>query len=102
MTRRASRVDGPHTAIKQGLERLGCAVADTSSMGGGYPDLTVGKRGRVVLLEVKDPSKPPSARALTPAQQKFHARWALEGVPLFVVHDLEEAIDAVFERQRRE
>lgn len=100
MPRRACRVDGPHTEIRRGLEALGCAVADTSSMGEGYPDLTVGKRGRVVLLEVKDSSKPPSARRLTPAQEKFHARWRLEGVPLFVVHDLDEAVDAVFERQR--
>lgn len=102
MTRRAARVDGNHTAIKQNLERLGCEVEDTSGVGGGFPDLIVGKRGRAVFLEIKDPSQPPSGRRLTPAQEKWHARWKAQGVPVFVVETFEEAVDAVFERQREQ
>lgn len=100
MPRVRGRTDTNHARIRDGLRALGCEVADTSAMGGGYPDLTVVKRGRIVLLEVKRPDGPPSARGLTPDQQRFHAAWKAQGAPVFVVHDLDEAVDAVFERQR--
>jgi len=40
---------------------------------------------------VKDGDKPPSARALTPAEAKFHAEWP--GQNLYIVNSEHEALD---------
>jgi hypothetical protein len=50
------------------------------------------------LVEVKDGSKPPSERKLTPAQVQFHAIWKGR---IVVVTSPEEAVAAVLERQDR-
>lgn len=52
-----------------------CTVHDASGAGDGFPDLVVGYKGRNYLFEVKDGSKPPSSRKLTPAQEKFSIPW---------------------------
>ena len=44
-----------------------------------------------MLMEVKDSSKPPSARKLTPAQVIFHAGW--KGA-IYVVTSSDEALAA--------
>jgi hypothetical protein len=54
---------------------MGCSVADLSRIGGGIPDLAVGLYGRTVLVEVKDGRKPPSARKLTPDEDRFRRGW---------------------------
>ena len=73
------RVDANQSEIVAALRACGCSVAITSDAGHGFPDLVVGRmghRGRVsLLIEVKDGSKPPSARGLTPDQVEFHAAW---------------------------
>lgn len=43
-------------------------------------------------MEVKDGSKPPSARKLTPDEARWHAQW--KG-PVFVVNNVSEALAAV-------
>ena len=90
--RRAARVDSTQPAIVQALRAIGCSVVDTSGLGGGYPDLTVGLAGRTVMLEVKDGTLSPSRRQLTPAEAEFHRTW--RGGPLVVVLSVEEAIAA--------
>lgn len=90
---RAARVDANQAKIVEALRAIGCKVYVSSSFGQGFPDLVVGYRGRVFLLEVKDGDKPPSAQRLTPDQVKFHAEW--EGLPLFVVNSVEAALSAV-------
>ena len=79
--RRAARQDANHSAIVKALRDAGCTVRDTSAVGDGFPDLVVltptvmlgaFQRGpRLLLVEVKDGSKPPSARKLTPDQERF-------------------------------
>lgn len=90
--RRASRVDANHAEIVAALRKIGASVADTSGVGGGYPDLTVGYRGRNHLLEVKDGSKSPSKRKLTPDQVDFVAGWRGHWMQ---VRSVDEAIEAV-------
>ena len=51
----------------------------------------LGSGGHTLLLEVKDGRKPPSARQLTPAEQKFHARWP--GDNLHIVNSVDEALE---------
>lgn len=90
---RAARVDANQSAVVDALRAIGCKVYVASSFGQGFPDLIVGHRGRLMLLEVKDGDKPPSARKLTPDQVRFHAEWT--GLPLYVVDSVEAAIKTV-------
>lgn len=73
--RRAPRLDGNQHAIVDALQRVGASVQSLASVGDGCVDLLVGYRRLNFLLELKDPSKPPSKRKLTPAQEEWHARW---------------------------
>lgn len=90
--RRAAKRDGNHTEIVRGLRQAGCQVLDLGAVGDGCPDLLVRRAGRLILMEIKDGAKPPSARKLTPDQLVFHALW---GDSVVVVTSLEEALAAV-------
>lgn len=90
--RRAARTDDNHTAIVQALRAIGCSVQSLAAVGKGCPDLLVGYKGRNIPLEVKDGSKPPSARKLTEDQIRWHGDW--RGC-VAVVCDVESAIRAV-------
>lgn len=76
---RRGRRDANHAAIRDALRDIpGVDVEDTADLGNGFPDLVVGwsrHPDRAWLFEVKDPSKPPSARQLTPKEEAFRARW---------------------------
>ena len=91
--RQAAKVDANQPDVVSALRKIGAKVYVASSFGKGFPDLIVGFRGAFYLLEVKDGSKPPSARKLTPEQQEFHAEWA--GYPVHVVESAEQAIAVV-------
>lgn len=89
----AARRDANHAAIVKALRKVGCTVLDLGAVGNGCPDLLVGFAGILTLLEVKDGSKPPSARRLTDDQKLFHVVWAETRIA--VVTTPEEAIRAV-------
>ena len=88
--RRAAKVDANQKQIVAALRQLGASVAITSTTGQGFPDICCGFRGRNVLFEIKDGSKPPSARKLTPDQIDFHAAWKGE---IAVITSATEAVD---------
>lgn len=88
--RKRGRTDDNQKKIVTALRQMGCDVLSLSAVGQGCPDLLVHKRKRLVLLEVKDGDKKPSARKLTPDQTEFHERW-----PVFVVNSVDEAIKLV-------
>lgn len=93
--RRAAKVDANQAEIVRVLRQAGCGVLDLSAVGKGCPDLLV--HGPFYpwkhhLLEVKDGAKPPSARKLTPDQERFHAAW--KGW-IHVVTSPAEALDVV-------
>lgn len=90
--RRAAKVDANHGEIVAAFRKFGCSVLPLHTVGGGCPDMAVGKCKKTVLVEVKDGNKPPSARALTKDEQKFHDEW-LGGV--FVVENLSDVIALV-------
>lgn len=75
------------------LRDAGVQVLSLAALGKGVPDLLCAFRGRLVLVEVKDGSKPPSARKLTPDQEQFHKAWA--DVPLHVVGSPWDALKAM-------
>ena len=91
--RRRGRVDANQAAVAKALRDAGATVAVTSGLGAGFPDLVAGVRGVNHLIEVKDGSKPPSARKLTPDEAAFHAGWRGR---VIVVTSPAEAVAAVF------
>lgn len=90
--RHARRTDANQGEIVKVLRKLCPAVEITSDVGRGFPDLVIKtRRGTVLLVEVKDGTKPPSARALTPDEVAFAGRWLSSYV---VVCNADEAIAA--------
>jgi hypothetical protein len=74
--RRPRRTDGNHATIRDTLRRCGCVVEDLSDVGRGIPDLLVlTPKGRVLLVEVKDGSQPPSKQRLTEEEVGVANRW---------------------------
>ena len=73
--RRAAKVDANQAEIVAALRGVGCSVQPLHAVGGGVPDLLVGKGGVNLLVEVKDGSKRPSARRLNAVQQEWHDAW---------------------------
>ncbi len=91
--RRASKVDRNQSEIVAALRQIGCSVQLLHSVGAGCPDLMVGYRGDTFLLELKDGSKPPSARKKTDAQVIWHDAW--RGKPVAVVCNIRQALEAI-------
>ena len=87
--RRAARRDANEDQVVSALEACGAYVKKINGSGGF--DLLVWYRGHTLLLEVKDGRKPPSAQALTPAEQKFHREWP--GDNLHIVNSPEAALE---------
>jgi len=90
--RRAMRVDANQEQIVSALRARGAGVR-VISQGDGIPDLLVGYRGFTILMEVKDGQKVPSARKLTPAEQKFFDDW--QGGMLVIVNSVDEALETL-------
>jgi hypothetical protein len=86
--RRAARRDDNEKEIIAAIRAEGAYVKQINDEG--LFDLLVSHRGETLLIEVKDGAKPPSARRLTDAEQKFHDEWP--GSDLYIVNSAEEAI----------
>ena len=91
--RLAARRDANEDQVVSALQAHGAFVKKIH--GSGEFDLLVGYispsgHQHTLLLEVKDGAKPPSARRLTPAEQKFHDEWPLSN--LFIVTCAEDAV----------
>lgn len=87
--RYANRIDENQNEIVKALRKAG-AVVRIISQGDGIPDLLVAYKGYTILMEVKDGNKPPSARKLTEAEQKFFDEWT--GGMLVIVNSVEESL----------
>ncbi len=86
------KTDSNHLAVKRALQDAGRPVFDAARLGGGVSDLiSQHLDGRIVFIEVKRPG-PPSARVLTPAEEKFRALWPSAYA---VAQSCEEALQAV-------
>ena len=88
--RRAARVDANQREVFKAFRKLGCSVWDTSRLGGGFPDCVLGYGGVCITVEIKDGSKPPSARKKTPDQIKWWDEW--KGAPMAIVTDVDGAL----------
>ena len=90
--RKRARVDGNHAELVQALRQAGCTVQSLAALGEGTPDLLVGADGRNLLLEVKNGSKAPSKRRLTPDEAAWHGQWRGQ---VAVVATVDEALAVV-------
>ena len=90
--RRSAKRDANEPEIIAALRAVGCLVQPLSAPG--VPDLLVWSPWYgLMLLEVKDGSKPPSARKLTPEQVAWHTQW--REAEILVVSSVVDALDAV-------
>ena len=72
--RRDCRPDANHKEISNAFARLGWSVLDIHQIPN-CADILVGKLLHCIVIEIKDGSKPPSKRKLTPGEIKFKDRW---------------------------
>lgn len=87
--RRAAKVDDNQSEVVKLFRKLGWCVLITSQLKN-CCDIIVSKNGRTVAVEIKDGSKPPSARKLSDGELEFRAKWKGE-------YALVETIDHVIE-----
>jgi Holliday junction resolvase len=80
--RRAARKDANHNLIADHLRKLGWSVLDLSRLGGGCPDMVVGRSGYCALVECKQPGE-----KLTPDQVEVKAKW---DAPYFIAYEPEQ------------
>lgn len=88
----AKRIDGTQREVVQVLRKLGVNVHITSDLGKGFPDLVIGLKGRVFLIEVKNGKLSPSKQKLTPDEKEFHYIWKDY---VYIIKSVDEAIDFV-------
>ncbi len=89
MMRYRAKVDDNQATITAAFRALGCTVQPIHTVGRGVPDLLVATPdGRNCLVEVKDGSKPPSKRRLTPDEERWIAGW---NGPVWIVNDADDA-----------
>ena len=85
---RAKKIDVNQPTLVKQLRQCGFSVAVTSQLGNGFPDLVVSRNGKNLLVEIKDPNKPPSVRKLTPDEEKFHSTWQGKVIVAMDVEDV--------------
>ena len=90
--RTACRVDANQSAVVQALRNAGASVTSLAGQARGCPDLLVGFCGYNLLIEIKDGTRPLSARQLTPDQTRWHGDW--RGV-VHVVTSASQAVELV-------
>jgi len=73
--RHRARRDDNHKDIVATFRACHASVLDTASLGNGAPDLMIAYNGQTVAVEIKDGTKPPSARKLTDDEIEFQRAW---------------------------
>jgi Holliday junction resolvase len=97
--RHRAKIDANQTAIVTALRAAGCAVQSLATIGNGCPDILVGVRGVNYLIEIKDGSKTPSQRKLTPDEEKWHLLWKMFG-QVDTAESVEQALGIIGLRER--
>jgi Holliday junction resolvase-like predicted endonuclease len=93
-TYRRARKDANHAPIVRALRQVGATVIDTSAIGqAGCPDLVIGFRGLVHLIEVKNPASRYGKAGASEVQRDWAATW--NGPVPHVVTSVDEALAAI-------
>lgn len=80
--------DENHGAITEAYKAMYCSVFDTSMVGFGYPDLTVGIAGQTHLVEIKGEDG-----KLRASQELFIKTW--RGAKVVIVRNERDVMDHV-------
>lgn len=93
----AKRVDSNQRQMTKAARDMGVSVWITSALGHGAPDMVLGiptQRGGYLnlMVEIKDGSKPPSQRKLTPDEEKFHDEWKGQ---ICVIGNLDDLVELI-------
>jgi hypothetical protein len=88
------RVDDNHSSIVDGLRRVGAEAQSLASIGKGCVDVLVAYRGAWYVAEIKDGSKPPSKRALTDDEKRWHERFS-QKAPVHIWTSLDDALRTI-------
>jgi Holliday junction resolvase len=81
------RSDSNQTEIVKCFRKFGWYVLIISQLDN-CCDIIVSKNGRTVAVEIKDGSKPPSKRKLTPGEEKFRNEWQGEYALIESIEDV--------------
>lgn len=76
--RRAAKIDDNHREIVKAFKKAGAAVLDIHTLPN-CCDIAIAYKNVTVMVEIKDGSKVPSARKLTPGELAFKEYWAASG-----------------------
>lgn len=88
-----AKVDSNHPQIVKELRKLkGVTVRSVATIKN-FLDIIVGYAGKNYLFEIKDPDKPPSARKLTPGEQKFMDEWTGQADLALTTEDILKVIN---------
>ena len=87
--RRAAKVDDNQKEVVSTLRKLGWTVLIISQLKN-CCDLFISKNGRTIAIEVKDGSKPPSARKLSEGEIKFRDAWQGEYALIETLEDIKQ------------
>lgn len=90
---RAAKVDVNQKDIVAELRAVGASVEPLHAVGRGVPDLLVGFRNDIWLIEVKSPTAKKRNEGKTDHQVKWHGDW--RGKPVVVVRTADEALAAI-------
>lgn len=86
---RIRKADNNQSSLVKQIRKIpGVTVRLTHTIGQGFPDGVIGFMGRNYLVEIKDPSKPPSQRKLTPDEQKFFDEWTGQIAVIETIEDV--------------
>lgn len=91
----SKRVDANQPEIVKALRGVGASVLHLHTVGKGCPDILIGFRGQNIAAEIKDGSKPPSKRKLTPDEQEWHEAWRGQVAIIETVDDALRLIGAI-------
>lgn len=91
----AKRTDANQPDIVQALRQAGATVQHLHEVGKGCPDILIGFRGANYAAEIKDGSKAPSKRRLTPDEQEWHENWRGQVAIVETVDDALRLIGAI-------
>jgi len=93
---RGNRIDANQNEIVRELRKVGATVLITSNLKNAF-DILVGFRGELYIVEIKDGSKPPSQRKLTPGETKCKQDFQNVGVKYHIINSVQEAIEMLKE-----
>ena len=98
--RYASKVDNNQKQIVTALRKLGAVVLLTHQLKN-CCDCIVYYRGKTYTVEIKDGSKPLSARKLTEGEQEFKAKIESVGCTYWIIESIEDALNMIQENNSK-